>query len=88
MEILAGPEPVRVLVSDLVLPGMSGAELAAEAARHQPGIAVVLMSGHAGPKPDDGVMLTKPFAPAELVRRVREAIDEKGRMGRMGEMGG
>jgi PAS domain S-box-containing protein len=88
LEVLAGHKPVRVLVSDLVLPGMSGTMLAAEARHHQPDIAVVLMSGHAGPKPDDGVMLTKPFAPAELVRRVREAIDEKGRMGRMGEMGG
>jgi CheY-like chemotaxis protein len=88
IEILTRPEPMHVLVSDLVLPGMSGTELAAEARRHQPDIAVVLMSGHAGPKPDEGVVLTKPFAPAELIRRVREAIDEKGRMGRMGEMGG
>ncbi|HET8634847.1 MAG TPA: PAS domain S-box protein, partial [Gemmatimonadales bacterium] len=75
LELLARQKPVRVLVSDLVLPGMSGTELAAEARHHQPGIAVVLMSGHAGPRPDDGVVLTKPFAPAELVRRVREAID-------------
>jgi PAS domain S-box-containing protein len=81
IEILAGPDRVRVLVSDLVLPGMSGTELAAEAARHQPGIAVVLMSGHAGPRRDDDVVLVKPFAPAELIRRVREAID--GREGGM-----
>jgi CheY-like chemotaxis protein len=78
LDVLASRKSVRVLVSDLVLPGMSGAELAAEAARHQPGIAVVLMSGHAGPRPDDGVVLVKPFAPAELVRRVREAIDGMG----------
>jgi PAS domain S-box-containing protein len=78
LEILAGPEPVHVLVSDLVLPGMSGTELAAEADQHQPGIAVVLMSGHAGPRPEKGVVLVKPFAPAELIRRVREAIDRMG----------
>ncbi len=87
IELLKGSESFRALVSDLVLPGMSGTELAAIATESRPGLAVVLMSGHAashaGPV-TDAAFLTKPFATTELVRRVREAIDgrEDGKPGR------
>jgi CheY-like chemotaxis protein len=80
LEILDQVDQVHVLVSDLVLPGMSGTELAVRAAQDHPGLAVVLMSGHAGvhrPAAGAELLLTKPFAPSELVRRVREAIEGK-----------
>lgn len=80
LEILARPEPVHLLLSDLVLPGMPGTELVARAAREHPGLAVVLMSGHAGPRSETTageLLLTKPFAPSDLIRRVREALDGK-----------
>jgi DNA-binding NtrC family response regulator len=90
LEILDQVDQVHVLVSDLVLPGMSGTELAARASQHHPDLAVVLMSGHAGAhRPVAGAeLLTKPFAPSELVRRVREAIDGRdGQDGRGGQGG-
>ena len=69
--------PVGVLVTDLVLPGMTGAELAARARHEQADLAVVFMSGYGDEdkeRPDSRPVLAKPFAPGELVRRVRDAM--------------
>jgi PAS domain S-box-containing protein len=79
--VLARPGAIHVLVADLVLPGTtSGAALAQEAVAARPDLAVLFMSGHATEAEDMGdeaVRLTKPFAPGDLVRKVREAIDRR-----------
>jgi signal transduction histidine kinase/CheY-like chemotaxis protein len=78
--ILARPGAIHVLVADLVLPGTtSGAALAEEATMARPDLAVLFMSGHATEPgdEDDPARLTKPFAPGDLVRKVREAIDRR-----------
>ena len=85
LSLLAGASSVALLLTDVVLPGgMSGSELAREAARLVPGLKVLYMSGytenavvHQG-RLDEGVkLLQKPFRKADLARRVRDALDQK-----------
>ena len=45
--LLEGDELVDLLVTDLVLPGMSGPELAERLRRRRPGLKVLFMSGYA-----------------------------------------
>jgi two-component system cell cycle sensor histidine kinase/response regulator CckA len=76
---MAGNAPFDVLVSDIMMPGIDGVELAAEARRRQPGLGVVLMSGFAEPPlhraaDAQGVLfLSKPFALGELVSTIATA---------------
>ncbi|HEX3876063.1 MAG TPA: response regulator [Bryobacteraceae bacterium] len=75
-------EPVDLMLTDLVMPNMAGAELARRVARLRPEIRIVLMSGFS----EDPVVRTfehaptafiaKPFTVATLCAKVREALDE------------
>jgi two-component system cell cycle sensor histidine kinase/response regulator CckA len=68
-----------VLVSDIMMPGIDGVELAAEARRRQPDLGVVLMSGFAEPPlhraaDAQGVLfVSKPFALNDLVAAIAAA---------------
>jgi PAS domain S-box-containing protein len=70
-----------VLVTDVILPGRNGWELATALATRRPGLRVLFMSGYAAHHsgeplvPADAPLLAKPFAPEELLRRVREVLD-------------
>ncbi len=73
-----GPE-LRVIVSDLVMPGSSGFEVAAYAAHALPRTRVVLTTGYVDESLDrkgldDLPILWKPVAPAELLRSVGDAV--------------
>jgi PAS domain S-box-containing protein len=75
---------VDLLVTDVVMPGMNGIELAAAVHFSYPAIEVLFVSGHLdeeatmkGSLPNGASLLTKPFSPDELTRRVREVICEK-----------
>ncbi|MCA0376299.1 MAG: response regulator [Gemmatimonadetes bacterium] len=71
-----------LLLSDVVMPGVSGPALAADLQERLPGLRVLFMSGYAD---DDAVMqgiashslhfIAKPFRAAELLAAVREALD-------------
>ena len=79
-EALAVTEPWDVLVTDVVMPGMNGPELAERLASSRAGMAVLFMSGYSGDALAergrlDGDLLEKPFTMDELSRKVREAID-------------
>jgi CheY-like chemotaxis protein len=73
---------IAILVSDIVMPGMSGPELRTRLIGERPDIKVLFVSGYA---PDatvrHGVLepgvafLEKPFGPEALGRRVREVLD-------------
>ncbi len=66
---------IDLLLTDVVMPGMSGRELAALLAARRPGMRVVYMSGYAGDAAVHGSFLQKPFAPDTLARKVREVLD-------------
>ncbi|MDQ3870132.1 MAG: PAS domain S-box protein [Chloroflexota bacterium] len=80
-EVEARRQPIDLLLTDLVMPRMSGAELAEKLASRQPGLRVLFMSGYS----DDGVvgrdlasgehpLLTKPFTPAQLLDAVGRVL--------------
>jgi DNA-binding NtrC family response regulator len=69
---------IQVLFSDVVMPGMSGMELAREARRLAPGMKVILASGYAAAalKADhegigDFQLIPKPYSIAQVVRHLR-----------------
>ncbi len=77
-DTLADPAiQVDLLVTDLVMPGPNGIEVARRARRARPDLAVLLMSGYAADAlraegVDEGSieLLAKPFSAAELIERV------------------
>jgi PAS domain S-box-containing protein len=75
---------IDLLITDMVMPGMTGQELAAKLQREQPYLCVIFMSGyseHAATEmadADPGVrLLTKPFSRSALLRAVREMFEAK-----------
>ncbi len=80
---LAAAEPeLEMLVSDVIMPGMRGSELAARLRQLRPAAKTLLMSGHTDTMEAfhdlDGrsiQLLQKPFTPERLVRKVREILD-------------
>ena len=71
----AGRRPALVL-SDVVMPGMSAPELAAMVAQLAPGTPMLFTSGHADVVIEPGVaFVPKPFSPEGLVRAVRSSLD-------------
>lgn len=74
-------DPIHVLVSDVVMPGIKGPELARRLRAARPSIRVLLMSGYAADvvtKDDlrEATLLSKPFAPAVLAQAVRKLLDQ------------
>ena len=72
---------IAALVSDVVMPGISGTELAHRIRGDHPGIGLVLLSGYtaetldlAGLLNDGAAFVGKPFSPDSLVRAVGRAI--------------
>jgi PAS domain S-box-containing protein len=79
LNVLQRHEHVELMLTDVVMPGMSGVELARKAKELQPGIKVIVASGYSGPAHAatggelDGLpFLTKPYKLADLVRKLRE----------------
>ncbi|HVZ32806.1 MAG TPA: ATP-binding protein, partial [Polyangiaceae bacterium] len=73
---------IHLLLTDVVMPGMGGRELAARAAALRPEMKVLFMSGYAhdeilpsGVLEDDVALLQKPITPSSLTRKVREVLD-------------
>jgi len=71
---------IHVLLTDVVMPGMKGPELATRIRAARPAVRVLLMSSYAADvvtKADleDAVLLGKPFSPGQLIRTVRNVLD-------------
>ena len=73
--------PVHMLVTDVVMPGMTGPELAAQLTVLRPSIKVLFMSGYAdkliaekGALAGETAYLQKPFSPRSLAAKVRETL--------------
>jgi PAS domain S-box-containing protein len=82
-------EPLDLLFTDVVMPGMTGRELADAAREQQPTLRVLYTSGYTrnaimhGGRLDAGVeMIAKPFTYAALAQKVRDVLDA-GRTGRV-----
>jgi PAS domain S-box-containing protein len=74
--------PIHLLITDVVMPHMSGPELVDRLAAVRPGLRVLLVSGYAdsavlghGAAADALPLLQKPFPPDVLLRRAREVLD-------------
>jgi CheY-like chemotaxis protein len=73
--------PIDLLLTDAMMPGKSGLELANLMTARRPGIPVIVMSGYtqetlAVPGLKEPIaLLQKPFTPRELRRRIREVLD-------------
>ena len=74
--------PIQLMITDVVMPHMSGPELVTQVGKRHPEMRVLYMSGYT----DDAVLrhglldasmsfLQKPFTPVMLVRRARETLD-------------
>jgi PAS domain S-box-containing protein len=74
--------PIDVVLSDVVMPGASGPELARQLVARQPNLRVVFMSGYTeetiarhGVTGPDVIFLQKPFTTGQLGRVIRTALD-------------
>lgn len=77
---------IHLILTDVVMPGMSGLALVREITRTRPTLPVLFMSGYADTMLDQSVLpdvdvhfLSKPFTAAEVARKVRAAIDGRRR---------
>lgn len=73
-----------LLVTDHMMPGMTGAQLASELRGIMPKLPILMITGYADLKPEQAsglVVLAKPFRMAELGRRVAELLDGRQSIG-------
>ena len=75
-------EPIDLMITDIIMPGMSGPQLVDHLRLNRPALNVLYISGY----PDETIrnhgvlkpgidLLLKPFLPEELIRRARAALD-------------
>jgi CheY-like chemotaxis protein len=82
LKILQGTESVKLLLTDVVMPGKNGRELAEEAVRFSPSLKILYMTGysrnaivHQG-RLDAGVeLIQKPLTGEQLAAAVRKMLD-------------
>ena len=83
LQLLAGHrEVVHLMLTDVVMPGMSGPELALRAADVRPQMKILFTSGHTenaamrlSARDKKKSFIGKPYARAELLNKVRETLD-------------
>src|SRR5271157_478831 len=75
------PEPIHLLITDVVMPGMTGRELATRLSALRPSLKTLYTSGytanaigHEGALNPGEAYLPKPFSPAQLAAKVREVL--------------
>jgi len=76
-----GPK-IQLLLTDVIMPGLSGKMLAEWLTRVNPGVKVLFISGYINNAAVRGAMsksgtffLQKPFNPLNLAKKVREALE-------------
>ena len=78
------PDPIDLLVTDVVMPEMNGPQLAERLREIRPGLKVLFISGYTrdalvrrGVLEEGVKLLAKPFMPEELVDWVRKTLDQE-----------
>jgi CheY-like chemotaxis protein len=78
------PEKIHLLLTDVVMPGMSGSEMAEKIAAMRPGIGILFMSGYTdntvlrrGSVGQNSSFLQKPFSPTILGKKIRDMLDQQ-----------
>jgi PAS domain S-box-containing protein len=86
----AARAPIRLLLTDIAMPGMGGRALAEVIRRRDASVSVVYMSGYTGDEAvrqgliaSEADFVTKPFGPDELTRAVRTALDRSAAHGKV-----
>ena len=83
LEMMAAQErKIDLLLTDVMLPGIKGQDLAKQLLHNCPDVNVLFMSGylcpsmaHKGSEPRFEAFIQKPFAPNSLLRKVRKLLD-------------
>lgn len=82
---------LNLLLTDVVMPGMGGRELAQHLSVIKPDLKILFISGyidnvglHVGHEEGSSSFLQKPFTPEALARAVRELLDTRSRSGNTG----
>ena len=77
LELFEREPPFDLLLSDIVLPGMNGVELAARIKEQQPSIRVLFMSGYQREhRVDPALLIAKPFSNESLLARIESTLTE------------
>ena len=82
-------DSIDLVVTDVVMPRLGGRELVERLRRERPAMGILFVSGYSERVAELQVLidegcefLQKPFAPSTLVRRVRDVLDRRVRLGR------
>lgn len=75
----AQPNEIKLLLTDVVMPGTNGRKLVTLIHRERPDLKVLYMSGFVAPEPQQEApplepLLSKPFSPDQLSQAVRDAL--------------
>lgn len=89
LDLLAANTQIQLVFTDVIMPEMTGAELARRIREMRPGLPILFTTGytrnaivHNGKLDADVELLSKPFSLGDLARRVRQLLDAKALAGK------
>jgi len=75
LELLERGGPVDLLLADLRMPDMNGAQLALKAMQLRPEVRVLIMAAYPSDDPIGWRVISKPFPPELLESEIRRALE-------------